>query len=79
MYVVCVRARACVPFLIVCRRGEHFNGTFTATLTEPALAHIPHPVLDESAHLGEVHSRAETRFHETVRPVLLMSNGSVGT
>ena len=48
------------------RSGEHFNGTFTATLMQTAVAGIPQSAMDDE-HLGEVHSRAETRFHETVR------------
>lgn len=47
--------------------GEHFNGNFTAKLTEPTLALVPQPsVMEDTAHIGEVHSRAETRFTETV-------------
>lgn len=60
----CVLSACCAWF----RTGEHFNGTFTATLVQPAVGGIPQSALDDdTAHLGEVHSRAETRFHETVR------------
>lgn len=47
--------------------GEHFNGNFTAKLTEPTQALVPQPsVMEDTAHIGEVHSRAETRFTDTV-------------
>lgn len=64
-------SRACTVLnfavLYLSRSGEAFNGTFTATLTETAIAGIAQSaVYDDTAHVGEVHSRAETRFHETV-------------
>ena len=66
----CARAWVALRFNVpwLGRSGEHFNGTFTATLMQTAVAGTPQSAMDDdTAHLGEVHSRAETRFHETVR------------
>lgn len=63
--VLAVALQCHVPWLR--RSGEHFNGTFTATLMQTAIAGTPQSAMDDdTVHLGEVHSRAETRFHETV-------------
>lgn len=57
----------CTVLVRLNRSGDHFNGTFTATLMRTAVGGIPQSAIDDdTAHLGEVHSRAETRFHETV-------------